>query len=54
VHTKLKDNVLFVLPEILDKVAFQSRRSLGLYLLGVHPTWDELAATDGDCHEIHT
>jgi len=40
--------------EILDRVASQSRRSLGLYLLGVHPIWDELATIDVDCHEIHT
>jgi len=53
-HTRLNDNVSFVLPEILDRVASQSRRSLGLYLLGVHPIWDELATIDVDCHEIHT
>ena len=53
-HIKLNDSVLFVLPEILDRVSSQSKRSLGLYLLGVHPTWDVLATTDVDCHEIHT
>jgi len=54
IHTQLNYNVLLVLPEILDRVASQSRRSLGLYLLVVHPTWDELATIDVDCHEIHT
>jgi hypothetical protein len=57
VHTcahKVNDDILFALPEILDRVASQSRRSLGLYLLAVHPTWDELATRDVDCHESHT